>query len=57
MFNNMTGKQTVVEVEELVGLADLDPDHTHTPGIFVNRIVVGTQYQKQIKQTTIRERT
>lgn len=57
-FNPMmatAGKQTVVEVEELVDVGELDPDHIHTPGIFVNRIVVGTQYEKRIEQTTTRE--
>ncbi len=58
-FNPMmatAGKNTVVEVEELVAVGDLDPDNIHTPGIFVDRIVVGTNYEKRIEQTTIRER-
>ena len=59
-FNPMmatAGKKTVVEVEELVELGELDPDHIHTPGIFVNRIVVGSNYEKRIEQTTTRERS
>lgn len=58
-FNPMmatAGKQTVVEVEELVEIGELDPDQIHTPGIFVDRIVVGTNYEKRIEQTTTRAR-
>ena len=58
-FNPMmatAGTKTVVEVEELVEVGELDPDNIHTPGIFVDRIVVGTNYEKRIEQTTIRER-
>jgi acyl CoA:acetate/3-ketoacid CoA transferase alpha subunit len=49
------GKVTVVEVEELVNLGDLDPDNIHTPGIFVDRFIVGKDYQKRIEITTTRE--
>ena len=55
-FNPMVascGKVTVVEVEEMVELGALDPDGIHTPGIFVDRIVV-TQSQKRIEQRTVR---
>lgn len=58
-FNPMmatAGKTTVVEVEELVNLGDLDPDNIHTPGIFVDRFIVGKDYQKRIEITTTRER-
>ena len=55
-FNPMVascGKITVVEVEELVELGALDPESIHTPGIFVDRIVV-TQSEKRIEQRTVR---
>lgn len=58
-FNPMmatAGRKTVVEVEELVEIGELDPDHIHTPGIFVDRIITGTNYEKRIEQTTTRER-
>ena len=51
------GKVTVAEVEELVPVGTLDPDHIHTPGIFVQRIVKGTDYVKRIEQRTVRKRT
>ncbi len=55
-FNPMmatAGKITVAEVEELVKPGELDPDHIHTPGIFVQRIVEGT-FEKRIEQRTVR---
>jgi len=57
-FNPMmatAGKVTVVEVEELVEPGEIDPDHIHTPGIFVQRIVKGT-FEKRIEQRTTRSR-
>lgn len=59
-FNPMmatAGKSTVVEVEELVDIGELDPDHIHTPGIFVDRIIRGDQFEKRIEQATTRERS
>jgi 3-oxoacid CoA-transferase subunit A len=50
----MAGKLTIVEVEEMVGLGDLDPDMVHTPGIFVHRIVVNANPEKRIEQRTTR---
>jgi 3-oxoacid CoA-transferase subunit A len=47
------GKMTVVEVEEIVEPGELDPDQIHTPGIYVNRLVLGT-FEKRIEQRTIR---
>lgn len=47
------GKITVVEVEEIVEPGDLDPDHIHTPGIYVNRVILGT-FEKRIEQRTTR---
>jgi 3-oxoacid CoA-transferase subunit A len=58
-FNPMmatAGKVTIAEVEELVGPGELDPDHIHTPGIFVQRLIVGTDYEKRIEQRTVRQR-
>ena len=49
----MAGKITVVEVEELVEVGQLDPDQIHTPGIFVHRIVVNATPQKRIEQRTV----
>ncbi|MCV7257668.1 3-oxoacid CoA-transferase [Mycobacterium shimoidei] len=43
---------TVAEVEELVELGDLDPDLIHTPGIYVDRIIEGTNYEKRIEFRT-----
>ena len=54
-FNpNMCGaaKITVVEVEELVQVGELDPNQIHIPGIFVQRIFQGTDYEKRIEQRT-----
>ena len=57
-FNPMmatAGKVTVAEVEEIVPVGALDPDGIHTPGIFVQRIVQGAQYEKRIEKRTVRE--
>lgn len=50
----MAGKITVAEVEELVEVGSLEPDSIHTPGIFVQRIFQGKNYQKRIEQRTVR---
>jgi 3-oxoacid CoA-transferase subunit A len=50
------GKVTVVEVEELVPAGALDPDGIHTPGIFVQRLFVGSNYEKRIEQRTVRQK-
>jgi 3-oxoacid CoA-transferase subunit A len=58
-FNpNMCGaaKITVAEVEELVPVGTLDPNHIHIPGIFVQRIFQGENYEKRIEQLTVRKR-
>ncbi len=52
----MAGKITVAEVEELVPAGELDPNHIHTPGIFVQRIFQGTNYEKRIEQRTVRQK-
>ncbi len=48
------GKITVVEVEELVEVGELDPAHIHTPGIYVDRLIVGT-FEKRIEKRTVTE--
>jgi|TARA_B110000238_G_C16084322_1_gene420902 3-oxoacid CoA-transferase subunit A len=52
----MAGKITVAEVEELVPVGELDPNHIHTPGIFVQRIFQGVSYEKRIEQRTVKQR-
>ncbi len=47
------GKITIAEVEELVPVGALDPDHIHTPGIFVQRVLQG-DHEKRIEQRTVR---
>jgi len=57
-FNPMmatAGKVTVAEVEKLVPVGSLDADAVHTPGIFVQRIVEGHDYEKRIEKRTLRE--
>ena len=58
-FNPMmatAGKITIAEVEELVEVGELDPDQIHTPGIFVQRIILSKDLEKRIEQRTIRTR-
>ncbi|MCC3862243.1 CoA transferase subunit A [Pseudemcibacter aquimaris] len=58
-FNPMmatAGKITVAEVEELVETGELDPDQIHTPGIFVQRIIVSKDLEKRIEQRTTQPR-
>lgn len=52
----MAGKITIAEVEELVEPGELDPDHIHTPGIYVHRIFQGEKYEKRIEQLTLSEK-
>jgi 3-oxoacid CoA-transferase subunit A len=57
-FNPMmatAGKKTVAEVEILVKPGEIDPDHIHTPGIYVDRIILGTPYEKRIEKRTTRK--
>ena len=51
----MAGKITIAEVEELVEPGELDPNQVHLPGIFVQRIFQGVDYEKRIEQRTVRE--
>ncbi|WP_397414431.1 CoA transferase subunit A [Phenylobacterium sp.] len=58
-FNPMmatAGKVTVAEVEQLVATGSLDPDHIHTPGVYVQHIIEGAAYEKRIEQLTTRKR-
>jgi 3-oxoacid CoA-transferase subunit A len=58
-FNPMmatAGKVTIMEVEEIVEPGELDPDHIHTPGIYVDRLIVGAHYEKKIERLTERKR-
>ncbi|MGY4517251.1 CoA transferase subunit A [Lysobacter sp. HA18] len=50
----MAGKVCVAEVEQLVEIGDIDPDHVHLPGIYVDRIVVNASPEKRIEQRTVR---
>jgi 3-oxoacid CoA-transferase subunit A len=57
-FNPMmatAAKVTIAEVEEIVEVGALDPDHVHTPGIYVHRILRGTGYEKRIERRTTRK--
>ena len=58
-FNPMmatAGRKTIAAVEILVQPGELEPDGIHTPGIFVDRIIQGVNYQKRIEQRTVRKR-
>jgi len=50
------GKVCVAEVEEIVAVGSLDPDSIHLPGIYLNRLILGAPYDKQIEFRTIRQR-
>ena len=52
----MAGKITIAEVEHLVPAGELDPDRIHTPGVYVQRIFQGTNYEKRIEKRTVRAR-
>jgi len=57
-FNPMVataGKITVAEVEELVPVGSMDPDHIHTPAIYVQRIFQGKNYERRIENRTFRK--
>ncbi len=51
----MCGRVCVMEVEEIVPLGSLDPDHIHLPGIYVHRLIQG-EHEKRIEQRTVRKR-
>ncbi|MDQ3056794.1 MAG: CoA transferase subunit A [Pseudomonadota bacterium] len=50
----MAGNVCIVEVEEVVAVGDIDPDHVHLPGIYVDRIVLNASPEKRIEQRTVR---
>jgi 3-oxoacid CoA-transferase A subunit len=55
-FNPMmakAGKITIVEVEELLEAGELDPNNIHVPGVYVQRIFQGSNYEKRIEQRTV----
>lgn len=52
----MAGTITIAEVEELVPAGELDPNHIHTPGIFVQRIFKGNSFEKRIERRTVRKK-
>jgi 3-oxoacid CoA-transferase subunit A len=57
-FNPMmatAGRITIAEVEELVPAGTLNPNEIHTPGVFVQRIFQGVNYEKRIEQRTVRQ--
>ncbi len=59
-FNSImatAAKVTIVEVEELVEVGELDPAQIHTPSVYVQRVFVGTNYEKPIEQRTTRPRS
>ena len=51
----MAGKFSVVEVEQMVEIGELDPDDIHLPGIYVNRIILNATPEKRIEQLTIKQ--
>lgn len=59
-FNPMIatcGKITIAEVEEIVEVGELEPDEVHTPGVFVQRVVLNANPEKRIEKRTVREPT
>ena len=58
-FNTMmarAGKVTIAEVDELVEAGELNPNDIHVPGVYVHRIVQGSDYEKRIEQRTVRKK-
>ena len=53
----MAGKITIAEVEEIVEPGELDPNFIHTPGVFIQRIFQGSNYEKRIEQRTVRSKS
>lgn len=50
------GRVTVAEVEHLVDAGSLDPDGIHTPSVYVQRVVLGHDFEKRIEQRTVRQK-
>jgi 3-oxoacid CoA-transferase subunit A len=53
----LAGRVTVAEVEHLVPAGAIDPDHVHTPGIYVHRVFQGERFERRIEHRTVRPRT
>jgi len=51
----MAARVTIAEVEEVVEVGSIDPDHVHTPGVFVQRVIQGERYEKRIERRTTRK--
>ncbi len=51
----MAGKITIAEVEEIVEVGELDPNNIHTPSIYVQRVVLGSHFEKRIERRTVRK--
>lgn len=51
----MAGKITIAEVEEIVEVGELAPDEIHIPGIYVQKVLLGTNYEKRIERRTVRQ--
>lgn len=51
----MAGKITIAEVEEIVEVGELNPDEIHTPSVFVQRVVLGQNYEKRIERLTVQK--
>lgn len=51
----MAGKVTIAEAEEIVDAGELDPDQIHTPGIFVQHVLLGGIHEKRIERRTVRQ--
>ena len=51
----MAAKTTVVEVEELVEVGDIDPDAVHLSGVYIDYIFVGAEFEKRIEKRTVKE--
>jgi 3-oxoacid CoA-transferase subunit A len=57
-FNPMmatAARVTIAEVERIVEVGEIDPDHIHTPGIYVHRVILGASYEKRIERRTTRK--
>jgi len=48
-----SGRVTIAEVEEIVEIGELDPHQVHVPGVYIDRLVLGTNYEKPIEQRTV----
>jgi 3-oxoacid CoA-transferase subunit A len=53
----MAGKITVVEVEEIVEVGEIEPDQVHLPGIYVHRLVLNAHPEKRIEKRTLSEKS